>query len=288
MQDYYQILGVSPEASEADIRSAYRRLAMQYHPDRNPGDKAAEAKFKEINAANETLGDANRRAQYDQERQFGAMGGGTGGGPFGFGFEFGRGGGSPFDSIFEQMFGGRPFGGRPARNSDTTVALNITLEDAFRGKSIPVQFTDSAGQNVNLVVNIPAGVESGTRLRYAGNGSRVRQDLPPGDLFIIINIANHPIYERSGPHLIMHLKVDLWTLLVGGERSVTSIDGSVMQVKIPPMTSDQTALRVPNKGMPLKNGGSARGDLMVRVIMVMPVALTSEQQETITKWRLAS
>jgi DnaJ-class molecular chaperone len=278
MKDYYQTLGVQESASPDELKKAYRSLAMQFHPDRNKSPEA-ESRFKEINEAYDTLGDENKRAQYDQTRQFGNP-------PGGFHFEF-RGGGSPFGDIFEQIFrtqGFDPFGQQVPRNPNTQVQLNITLEEAFAGKSVPVQFTDSAGKSVNLVVNIPAGVESGYRLRYAGNGPRTHPTLPPGDLYITVMVARHPRFERDGPHLITNVNLGLWESLVGTEKKLATVEGGTIDLKIPALSRDGAVLRVKNKGMPMGNNSGNRGDLMVRLCVDLPKTLTDAQRSTIQSW----
>jgi DnaJ-class molecular chaperone len=278
MKDYYSILGVADNANAEELKKAYRALAMKYHPDRNKTNEA-EAKFKEINEAYDTLGNEDKRQEYDQQRKFG-------GNHAGFNFEF-RGGGSPFGDIFEQLFRGQgfdPFNQRPSRNPDTHVQLNISLEEAFRGKSVPIQFTDSGGQTINLVVNIPAGIDTGYRLRYAGNGARTHPNLSPGDLFITVVVTPHSSFERSGPHLLTTVAVSIWETLVGCEKLVPVIEGSTVSVKIPSLSKDQTVLRVKGKGMPLSNNSSTRGDLMVKIQVELPQSLDQDQQDTISKW----
>lgn len=279
MKDYYSILGVQENATQDELKKAYRTLAMQYHPDRNKSSES-ESKFKEINEAYDTLGNEDKRQDYDQQRKFG------GSQPGGFHFEF-RGGGSPFGDIFEQIFRGQGFDHftqRPARNPDTQVQLNITLEEAFTGKSVPIQFTDSAGQNINLVVNIPAGIDSGYRLRYAGNGSRTHANLAPGDLYITVFVTPHSVFERSGPHLLTTLKANIWETLVGVDKLVSVIEGGTVSMKVPPLSKDQTLLKLKGKGMPLSNNSSSRGDLMVRLHVDLPQQLDQDQLDAITKW----
>ncbi len=279
MKDYYSTLGVSESASADELKKAYRSLAMKYHPDRNKTPEA-ESKFKEINEAYDTLSDENKRNEYDQMRR-------GGGQPGGFHFEF-RGGGSPFGDIFEQLFRGQgfdPFAQRqPTRNPDAQVQLNITLEEAFTGKSVPVQFTDSSGKQVNLVVNIPSGIDNGYRLRYAGNGTRTHQNFPPGDLYITVFTIPHPQFERNGPHLISSLTVSLWESLVGAEKNIPLIEGGSIDLKVPPLSKEQTLLRVKGKGMPMGNNSRARGDLMVRLVVDMPSTLDESQIESIKSW----
>ena len=275
MKDYYQILGVDATASQEEIKKAYRSLAVKYHPDKN-SDHSAEDKFKEINEAYENVGDAGKRQQYDQQRQFGNS---AGGGPFGFHFH--NAGFGNMDDIFGDFLRNMG-GGRPQRNPDTSVQLNISLEDAFNGKSVPIQFTDNSGQQVNVVVNIQPGVDNGTRLRYAGNGSRVNTAFPPGDLYINIAIVPHPVFERSGPHLITNININIWESLVGADKSVPTIEGSTVQLKVPALTKDQTYLRVKEKGMSI---GKSRGDLMVKVNVQLPNSLNDAQIQTIKGWQ---
>ena len=277
MENYYQILGVSDTASEQDIKKAYRELARKLHPDLNP-DPASAERFKRVNQAYETLSDAQKRAEYDQslqQPQFNFQGGFQGG------FQ------QNMHDIFDQFFGRTgfgPFGQRPpSRNSDTVVQLNISLEEAFTGKSMQVNFQDSGQQHINLWVNIPAGVESGTRLRYAGNGSRVQPNLPPGDLIIIIHVLPHARWERSGAHLLGELQVPLWSALTGCEQMVTLLDNSQINVKIPSLTADGTMLRIAGQGMKIRNS-TQRGDLHMKVKVIMPKNLTDEQARMLQSW----
>ena len=158
------------------------------------------------------------------------------------------------------------------------------MEEAFTGKSVPIQFTDSAGQNINLVVNIPAGIDSGYRLRYAGNGSRTHANLAPGDLYITVFVTPHSVFERSGPHLLTTLKANIWETLVGVDKLVSVIEGGTVSMKVPPLSKDQTLLKVKGKGMPLSNNSSSRGDLMVRLHVDLPQKLDQDQLDAITKW----
>lgn len=288
MKDYYKLLEVDQSATQDEIKKAYRKLAVKYHPDKNKDD-GAEDKFKEINDAYTTLSDETKRQQYDQQRtnpfasNFGA-GGHSGGfytnSPFGNGF-------ASFDEMFGDFlrsgFGNGGNGGRQQKNPDTTVQLNVSLEDAFNGKSIPVQFTDNSGQQVNVVVNLPAGIESGTRMRFAGNGPKHHQNLPQGDLYVVIAIVPHNRFERSGPHLITSTNISTWESLIGSEKSIVTIDGTSILLKIPSLTKDQTMLRIKDKGMPILNS-TARGDLLVKINVELPTSLTDIQKTTIKGW----
>ncbi len=275
MADLYKILGVDAQADSDQIKKAYRRLARELHPDLNP-DPAAQERFKQVNQAYETLSDPQRRAEYDQMQQ---MGGRTGG------FRFNQSSGG-FQDIFEQMFGNmgfHPFQQRPVRNPDNVYQLNITLEDAFRGKQVQINLGDQNQTPSQIQVNIPPGVEDGTRIRYAGNGNRVQPNLPPGDLVIIIHVEPHAIWQRQGPHLHQEVQVPLWKALVGDTLNLTTIDGGQVNVKLPQLSVNQTVLKVTQKGMKIRNN-VARGDLYVHVKVVMPDQLTEEQLTHLAAW----
>jgi curved DNA-binding protein len=278
MKDWYQILGVSSTAAPHEIKSAYRKLAQTYHPDRNP-DPSASDRFKEINEAYSTLSDPAKKQAYDQEREWASRGGPSFGN-----FQFHTNFDGDIRDLFANMFGGGAFR-KPARNGDTHVQIEISLTEAFYGKSIPVQFADSSGQQINLTVNLQPGVEHGSRFRYAGNGSRVNPSLPPGDLVVFVYVTPHHQFERSGPHLIHVLNLSLWECLTGCERVVTGIDGAAIKVSVPPLSQDQTTLRVTGKGMPVKGNIKARGDLYCRVQTQWPQSLSPQQQEIIQKWK---
>jgi molecular chaperone DnaJ len=159
--------------------------------------------------------------------------------------------------------------------------LNISLEDAFTGKQIQINLSDQKPSQIQ--VNIPAGVEDGTRIRYAGNGNRVQPNLPPGDLVIIIHVEPHPTWQRQGPHLHQEIQVPLWQAIVGDTLHVTTIDGAQVNVKLPELSVNQTVLKVSQKGMKMRNN-VARGDLYLHVKVNMPTTLTEEQRVQIVAW----
>lgn len=284
MEDLYKILELKEDASQDEIRSAYRRLAKKYHPDLNQGDAAAEARFKQINEAHDTLGDANKRAQYDQQRRFGGNPGEQfrgfhGGFPGGMHFNFGM-GGQPFDDVFNSIFGNHFRQHQQPRNSDFQFQMNISLEDAFAGKTIPINF-EANGQHKNISVNIPAGVENGTRLRFQGHGDRSVANAAPGDLYVIIQVSEHPTFRRDGPHLHMNLNLDAFAAIVGEEVTVTTIDNKRVNIKVPPGTQPGAMLRVTGQGMPVHNNAMSRGDLYATVSITIPRNLNVEQLRTI-------
>ncbi len=279
MTDYYNTLGLSESASQDDIKAAYRSLAKKWHPDLNKDNPDAEAKFKQINEANDILSDPQKRAQYDQQRKFGNMNGGSPFGPGGFNFDFGQ--GNPFDDMINQFFG-QAFRQhhQPVKNKDYQFTLNITLEEAFVGKSYPIGF-EVNGQSRNIVVNIPAGIQHGTRLRYQGHGDKSINNLPPGDLFITVSINDHHMFRRDGPHLHMNIKLDALAVIVGTKRELTAIDGTHLSVGIPAGTQHGAILRVAGNGMPVHNNAKQRGDLFITINVVIPKDLTVEQIDQI-------
>ena len=342
-RDYYEVLGVSKGASEAEVKKAFRKLAMKHHPDRNPGDKGAEAKFKEINEAYEVLSDTKKRGAYDQFGHAGvdpSMGGGGGFGGFGGG---GAGGFSDaFGDIFGEMFGGGRGGSGPQamRGSDLQYRLTVTLEQAVHGTEVKIQIptlvqcdtcdgsgakpgtskTDcstchgqgivqmqqgffavqqtcpschGAGQVIKdpcaschghgrtqetkkMSVKIPAGVDTGDRIRLAGEGEAGENGGPSGDLFVQVNIKSHDIFEREGNNLHCEVPLTFVMACLGGEIEVPTIGGRV-KLKIPSETQSGRVFRLRGKGVKPLRGGSV-GDLMCRVMVETPVKLSPEQK----------
>jgi curved DNA-binding protein len=290
MQDYYTTLGVSDSATEDEIKKAFRGLAMQHHPDKNPGNAEAEAKFKTINEAYATLSDPNKRAEYDNMKRYG---GGPqmnrGGGPSGFNheFHFNFGGPGGIDDIINQFFhqngfgGGFPFGQQQQRrNRDFQFNMDITLEEAFSGKDMPINF-NANGQDTNIVVRIPAGIDTGSRLRFQGHGDRSMQGIPPGDLFVNVNIVAHPTFRRDGPHLHAQISVDALDAIVGCDVDIPCIDGSTVRVHVTPGTQHGSTLRVAGKGMPKQQNSRERGDVLISVHISTPQGLSSDQLSTL-------
>jgi curved DNA-binding protein len=298
-KDYYKILGVSKSATDKEIKSAFRKLAQRYHPDRNPGDKAAEERFKEINEANEVLGDPQKRARYDQlgssysqwERA-GRPGGG---------FDFsqwmgGAGGGSRveyrdindlfggpggFSEFFNMLFGGsRGFGetggtyrtgtGLNIRGEDFEQPIEITLEEAYHGAKRTLQ----KGKR-ELEVSIPRGARTGTRVRLRGEGGPGQ---PPGDVFLIVKVRPHPVYEREGDDLRADAPVDLYTALLGGEARVNTMNGDVV-LTIPPETQSGKTFRLSGRGMPKLREPNSFGDLYARVVIKIPTQLSERERQ---------
>ncbi len=285
-KDYYKILGVEKNATSAEIKASYRNLAKKWHPDRNPGDKAAEERFKEISEAYAVLSDSDKRKQYDmvgserfhqqfsqedifrggdvndilREMGFGDFFSSAGGGG-GFRINFGGGG-----------FGGAPFGqeGR-ANNLDAEAELSITFEEAAKGtqKELVLQ---AGSKRETVKVKIPAGIRNGERLRLAGKGTQARGRR--GDLFIHINVAPHPLFRREGDDIIVRAEIDISTALLGGSAEVNTLDG-VRAVKVPAGIQPSQKIRV--RGQGIRRAGAA-GDLYVEIALRVPVHLTDEQK----------
>jgi len=343
-RDYYEVLGVGKTASEAEMKAAFRKLAMRYHPDRNPDDKDAEIHFKEINEAYQNLSDPQKRAAYDR---FGhaAFANGNAGGP-GFGADF-----TDFMSdIFENFFGEqrqRGRGGGRERGADMRYNLEITLEEAFTGKTatlkIPTAVTcevctgtgakagskprpcptcggygrvratqgffsvertcpnchgrgeviddpcpacSGAGRIARertLSVNVPAGVEDGTRIRLAGEGETGVQGGPAGDLYIFLSIKSHAFFQRDGADLFCRVPIAMVTASLGGELSVPTIDGSDAKLKIPEGTQSGKQFRIKAKGMPVLRSRDV-GDLYIQVVVETPQNLTRRQREILQEF----
>ena len=329
-KDYYSILGVSRGAPDRDIKAAYRKLARKYHPDVNPGDKSAEAKFKEINEAYEVLSDPEKRRKYDQ---------------YGADFEnaeafararqqarqqytsYGRGGGTPFttfetsdmgdlNEVLEGLF--RGFGGTAGtrtgarraarRGEDIQHPVEVSLEEAFNGtKRVLDLQTESVcpacqgtgrvrngvcqqcggqGRTIKprrLEVKIPAGVRDGSKVRIAGEGNPGVGG-PNGDLYLIIKVAPHPLFKREGDDLVVDVPVPLTTAVLGGEIQVPTLKGSKLALKIPPETQNGKVFRLTGQGMPRLNG-TARGDMLARVSVVLPTNLSEKERRLFEQFR---
>jgi molecular chaperone DnaJ len=349
---YYEVLGVERGASEADMKAAFRKLAMQHHPDRNPGDKDCEHRFKEINEAYDVLKDANKRAAYDRFGHAAFEHGSGGHSGFGFGDDFA----SAFSNIFDDLFGmgarrgGSRSGGRE-RGADLRFNMEITLEEAFAGKTAQIHLPTSVtcevcsgsgakpgtkpkscatcsghgrirqtqgfftlertcptcqgrGQVIEnpcsacggsgrvsrertLSVNIPAGVEDGTRIRLANEGEAGQRGGPPGDLYIFLSLSAHEFFQRDGADLHCRVPVSMVTAALGGEFEVPAIDSSKARVKIPHGTQSGRRFRLPGKGMPVLRSKQT-GDMYVQVVVETPQNLTKRQRELLAEFEKLS
>jgi curved DNA-binding protein len=298
-KDYYKTLGVDKKASQKEIKKAYRRLARKYHPDVNPGDQAAEARFKEINEVHEVLSDPEKRKKYDELganwQQWQRMGRdprgfdwsqwSTGGQPGAgrvhveyadLGDLFGEGGG--FSDFFRNIFGG--MGGGPYsqrrrsnRGQDLEHSVDITLEEAHGGTKRVLQMD---GQRIE--VKIPPGVDTGSRVRISGKGGQGLGGGPSGDLFLRIAVLPHGTFERKGDDLYCEVPIDLYTAMLGGEVPVHTLTGQVM-LKVPPETQSGRRFRLRGLGMPRLKDSKKKGDLYAEVKVVLPQRLTSKEKD---------
>ena len=293
-KDYYKILGVSKTASKDEITRAFKKLARKYHPDLNPGDAKAEAKFKEVNEANEVLKDPEKRKMYDQlgpNWQQGQNFGGAGGYQ---NMNFGgfQGGGGDFSDFFETIFGGgagfqggaggfQGFGGRggyanrPQRGRDVEASLSLTLEEAYHGGRKSITLSDASGGTKSLEVNIPAGVKDGARIRLSGQGDQGYAGGGAGDLYLKVNIAAHRMYQLDGLNIVLDLPLAPWEAALGTEVTVPTLDGNV-NLRIAAGTGSGRKLRLRGKGL---GSASNKGDQFVRIKIVMPDNLTDNQKE---------
>lgn len=313
-KDYYKVLGVDKNADEKAIKKAYRQLARKYHPDKNPGDKEAEQRFKEISEAYAVLSDAEKRKKYDrfgaQWQQYERAGvnpddmrgfGGFGQGGYGrsvspeeFEQMFGGMGGNAngFSDFFETLFGGAgtrrntygtPFDGqstraRSHRGQDVETPVQVTLEEAFRGTKRTLQ-RDGAGR---LEVNIPAGVRTGSRVRISGEGSP-GYGAAAGDLYLVIEVLPHARFSRENDDLTVKIDVDLYTAVLGGEVQVPTLERAVL-LTIPAGTQNGKRFRLRGLGMPSLRG-EASGDLYAEVSVVLPQSLSHEERKLFEQLR---
>ncbi|HSE44565.1 MAG TPA: J domain-containing protein [Gemmatimonadales bacterium] len=323
-KDFYEVLGVKRDASDKEIRSAYRKLARKYHPDVSPNDKTAEARFKEVTAAFEVLSDADKRKKYDkygdrweyadqidemQKRQSPAgwarSGGGGGSSTFSFdGGDFG----SVFENLFRRERGPR---GAPARRrgQDIETPVEVTLVEAFQGTSRTVNLQsaeacptcggtgevagaichtcDGSGQVVRprrLEVKVPAGVKTGSRVRVAGEGRPGINGGPAGDLYLVISVLPHRGFERKGDDLYTDIDVPYLDAILGGEVEVQTLTGRVA-LRIPELTQNGRQIRLAAKGMPVLGSSDRRGDLYARVRVQLPDHLTPDEREHVEQLR---
>ena len=345
---YYEVLEVERTADDGALKTSFRKLAMKWHPDRNPGDGGSEHRFKEINEAYDILKDPQRRAAYDRFGHAAFEQGG--GGAHGFGADFG----SAFSDIFEGIFGmggARQRGTGRERGSDLRFNMQITLEEAYKGKTAQVRLPTSVtcevcsgtgakagtkpkacatcsgqgkirhsqgfftlertcnachgrGQVIEnpcpscagsgrstrertLSVNIPAGVEDGTRIRLAGEGEAGLRGGPAGDLYIFLSLATHAFFQRDSADLHCRVPISMVTAALGGEFEVPTIDGSKTRVKIPGGTQSGRRFRLQSKGMPVLRSKQV-GDMYVQVMVVTPQNLTKRQRELLAEFEKLS
>ncbi len=343
---YYETLGVQKSADEKELKVAFRKLAMQYHPDRNPDNSDAERKFKDINEAYEALKDPQKRAAYDR---FGHAAFENGGGFGGGGGGFGQGGGFAdiFEDIFGDMMGGRRRGGATNRGADLRYNMEVTLEEAFAGKTAQIRVPSSMvcdectgsgakpgtqpvtcamcsgsgrvraaqgffsiertcpqcqgrGQTIQdpcrkcsgqgrvteeraLSVNIPAGIEDGTRIRLSGEGEAGLRGGPSGDLYIFLSLKPHEFFQRDGADLYCKVPISMTTAALGGGFEVATLDGTQTRVKVPEGTQHGRQFRMRGKGMPILRQNQV-GDLYIQVAVETPQSLSKRQRELLQEF----
>ncbi|HSC27957.1 MAG TPA: DnaJ C-terminal domain-containing protein [Vicinamibacterales bacterium] len=317
-KDYYQTLGVAKTASNKEIKQAYRKLARKLHPDVNPGDKSAEARFKEINEAYEVLGDPDKRRKYDelganwrlyeQAQQQGQPwpGGADFGGQGAWTIDMGGPGGyrtmteeemrdlfgneDPFSDFFRTFFGGggreqarAGRGPRRQKGRDIEHEVELTLEEAFHGATRRISIKQD-GHTRSVDVRIPAGVKDGSRVRAAGEGEAGSNGGAAGDLYLRVRLRPHPVFERQGSDLRVKIPVPVATAVLGGEAQVPTITGSI-RLKIPETTQNGQVFRLKGHGMPAVGRPGERGDLYATVEVQLPRALTPAQRQ---QWKAVS
>src|SRR5262245_45158897 len=312
-KDYYSTLGVAKTATAKEIKQAYRKLARKHHPDVNPGDKVAEAKFKEINEAYEVLGDPEKRTKYDelganwrmyeqQARSGGQPFGGWGPAPGGGGATYRTmtpeemeelfGDSNPFSDFFTTFFGGGEAGfggatgGREARGArsrkragrDIENEIELGLEDAYHGATRRLIMRHD-GQAKHVDVRIPAGVTDGSRVRVSGEGEQGVGGAESGNLYLRVRLAPHPVFERKGRDLYVTSAVPLMTAVLGGEANVQTLSGKPARLRIPPLTQNGQLFRLKGYGMPAVGKPDETGDLYARVDVQLPTRLSEQERE---------
>jgi curved DNA-binding protein len=310
-KDYYKVLGVSREASEADIKKAFRKLARQYHPDTAKDKKAAEEKFKEINEAYEVLGDSSKRRKYDElganwnQQPQGVPGGGGGGTWRGFNGEAGEEfhfGGTGFSDFFEQFFGGgvrHGFGGPqgfgdahgPIRGGDIEGDIMVTLDEVLNGSSRTISLRrvnprTRKAETETIRVRIPPGISEGQSIRVSGKGEEGSAGGPPGDLYLRVRVASHPDFRVRGADLYYEVDVAPWEAVLGSTVTIAALRGRV-NLRIPAGTNNGQQLRMRGQGLPKGKTGES-GDLYVVVNVQLPQDLSAEESELWEKLRAGS
>ncbi len=301
-QNYYDILGVKRDATQADIKRAFRKLASKYHPDAGGDEK----KFAEVSEAYTTLSDEKKRKQYDQMLLFGGIPGadfgGSGGRGRGYGystmggdwsdiFENIRSGdgafsGFDFSQIFSGGVGGRGGASRPSKGGDLTMTIEVSAEEAFKGTQRKVTFTvPSTGEKQTLTVKVPAGAVDGGKLRYRGRGEFGVNGGERGDLVVTTKVAEDPVFKRDGADVRMEIPISMWEAALGAEVQVPTPDGTTCRLKIPAGTQDGKAFRFRDLGAPNVKRKGTRGSLFVTVRVKVPTRLTSEERKALEALR---
>jgi DnaJ-class molecular chaperone len=298
--DYYDVLGVKRGASEKDIRQAYRKLARKHHPDLNPNDKDAEARFKEVSEAYEVLSDKDKRSKYDRyghdwmhaEQAEAARAQGRSGAGFrtqtfteaDLGDLFGGGGAGGFGGMFGDLFGRAAGAGRRGGadfqslpGQDVEQPVTVSLEEAYAGTTRVLSIPSPEGGPRRIEVRIPPGVHTGSRVRVASEGAPGPFGGPKGDLYLVVAVAPHQVFERAGDDLSVKVPVPLHVAVLGGEADVPTPKGSKLALRVPPETQNGRRFRLKGQGMP-HLGGTGHGDLYAEVDVVLPTHLSEEER----------
>ena len=313
-KDFYAVLGVTRQATPDELKKSYRKLAMKFHPDKNPGDKSAEDRFKEASEAYDVLSDPKKKQVYDQFGHAGFQGGGAGGGggnPFSGG-GFGQSGdagnfdprqGEQFQDMFSDFFGeffsgeGPAAGGarnsrgfrREARGADLRYTLTITLEEAATGTEKRINFVRQRGgreDSAKLSITVPAGVKVGQRLKLRGEGDGPGGAGKAGDLYVIVNFQDHALFKRKENDVLMELPVSFVDALLGTQIEVPTLTGKAM-LNVPPGTHPGQIFRLKGKGFP-DIGGFSPGDMLIKVVVDVPSSVNEDERQLLEKLRKTS
>lgn len=288
-KDFYKMLGVSKDVSDTDLKKAFHKLARKYHPDSNPGNAQAEARFKEISEAYDVLSDAEQREEYDQIRAMGAGGARFTSGGQGFedvfGGPFGAGGGNHFSyqgapGGFEDLFGGMFGGGAPRgpqRGRDIATSTVLDLETAVEGSTLTLR--TSTGESTR--VRIPAGVKDGQKIKVRGKGEPSPDGGPAGDIILTVAVRKHPVYRREENNLRLTVPITFSEAVLGATIEVPTLGGGSVKLRVQPGTPSGRVLRVKGRGV---KTSKATGDLLAEVQVAVPSHLTNEQREALDAW----
>jgi molecular chaperone DnaJ len=272
-KDFYKVLGVAKDISDAELKKTYRKLARKYHPDSNPGDKAAEAKFKEISEANSVLSDKEQRREYDEYR---AMGGRPRFQPGGSSSQ-----GQGFEDVFSSMFGGsgRGFGGfgGPTPGSDLSAATELPFIDSVNGTTIRLNYSGMDPINAK----IPAGVLDGQKIKLRGKGGLSPNGGPSGDLIITVTVKPHPVFSRDGNNLRVTVPITFVEAVLGATISVPTLGGDPVKLKVQPNTPNGRVLRVKGKGIASTKG---QGDLLATVEVLVPSHISEDAAKALSQF----
>lgn len=278
MKDYYKILGINKDASEEEVKKAFRKLAHAYHPDKSGGD---EAKFKEVSEAYTVLSDKKKRSQYDTLGSAGAggfQGSGAGFNPNDFGFDFSGFGTAGFDNgdlsdILSSIFGGR----RVRRGRDIAVDIELSFQESIFGVERKVVINSKFVKQKEVSISVPTGIDDGQMIRLSGMGETLEGGVP-GDLYVKIHVRKHPYFRKDGHNLIMDLAVKITEALLGAEKTIATLDGEIT-LKVPSGTKHGTILRVKGRGVPMDQ--NKRGDLYVRILVQIPEKLSKDERKVV-------